>query len=242
MRLHSNTRADSQRKKLYRAENRHSLYSDAYLTPEQVISYAHSVIDTVRLRDPMLAARNGFMHHYPMVKILRGSGRCFARDLDRSINMRPWGFRRIIIIHELAHLIAGCHHKHHAEFARVYVLLVRICVGDAEADELARLFNEGRVAHVADVVVQRQLWRKAASEKPKLKPREKFLNTKLNELMFDINKLAGLKRNDIKYDDIERLINSYRIVSPSVDRLDDEMPSNVLNAIVRNTEVTSTDE
>lgn len=206
---------DTQRKKVYRAENKHSLWHAAKLFDEQgTINYANYVIDELRNCDPALAARHGFDKHYATVNFLKGNGRCFARQRDRSINMRQWGCHPQVIIHELAHIVAGCDHRHHAEFARVYVFLMSISIGKAAGDELARLFNEGRVAHITDAYVQKVEWKRAASAKPKLKPREKFLNAKLNELMFQINKLSGLERNDLKHADVERLIESLRIAEP----------------------------
>lgn len=204
---------DSQRRKLYMSERKHRLWSEATMVASEVESFAHLVIDLLRTADPQLAARNGFDKHYPLVKLLKGNGSCWARQSDRSINMRPWGFKPLVIIHEIAHIVAGCEHQHSTEFARVYIRLVSIVLGQREGNELAYAFNEGRVRHLHDNDAQRVLFRKAASKQPKLKPRERFLNAKIEEML---QRVAVLERTDeVNAASMREVLNSFRISKQS---------------------------
>lgn len=79
------------------------------------------------------------------VQLHDGGGRKNAAASNTTMYLPKWSRNRLVIAHELAHVVAGVEHRHSWKFAAVYIDIVKLTIGAAAAIELTQCFRKGRV-------------------------------------------------------------------------------------------------
>lgn len=139
---------DSQRRKLYKAEEVMKEHAAAYQrleTVEEIYRYIANVV----LRSSAL--RNRYERELRReIKVGDGRRRRRAGGDVQGIYMPKWSRHVIWVLHEIAHTIqmrrhGYCVSSHGREFCAIYLDLVRFCVGGDAYDKLKASFIEHRV-------------------------------------------------------------------------------------------------
>lgn len=113
---------DTQRQRLYRAERhfrRGRPESDSLKTLSDLHRYAHEILNSDWVTKK-------FGKQEPVV-IERIEGRtCWAFKYNRTVAIAPWGFNKVVMLHELAHIIhpGGAGVSHGRFFARLFLELI----------------------------------------------------------------------------------------------------------------------
>jgi putative metallohydrolase (TIGR04338 family) len=134
---------DSQRSKLYRSEQRHSLWRGS--RPYSI----EEVDDFVK----KLVISQWFQRRWPAVydiTVLDGRGRRSpaGNPYERYIKMPVWSRFPLLILHEVAHVIAPLGGAWHGwEFASTYLELVNHVLGVEAAGEMKSLFRSTGVRY-----------------------------------------------------------------------------------------------
>ena len=148
---------DSQRSKVYKAEQGHSLWFDEALfdsvgeVQEWVDSICRSRWFKNRFRrhaiDPKSVMRYG--RSADGIKVLDGRGRRRANGSTRGFIKLPiWTRSDMHILHEIAHVVTSPRVAAHGrEFCANYLALVRQFMGREEAIELKTCFKKHRVKY-----------------------------------------------------------------------------------------------
>ncbi len=142
---------DNRRQKCYDGE-REAFGSDFRLLIdggrfESACAFAHKVVNSktwLRLREQHgHRDRDGHcpIQRYGLI-IKDGRGTRIARGGYGTINLPRWARSKPIILHELAHNLAGARARHHWPFNRAYIDLVAVFIGKEEAKRLEKCLKE----------------------------------------------------------------------------------------------------
>lgn len=141
---------DSQRSKLYRAENAYFTKAGLDKTELPEVKDIEVFVKKVLNRAPIQRRYKAAILWGP-VKVKDGRGHSkTAEGGIWGINMPRFARSRWLVLHELAHTITIRHHgryvaAHGREYAAVYLNLVHFGLGKEHADGLKRAFIEGKV-------------------------------------------------------------------------------------------------
>lgn len=135
---------DSQRSKLYAAERATSMAKDRPWGSQPSLFVVDRYVQKI-LGDAKVRERWPNTH----ITVSHGGGRAASRALGSngrgSIKMITVHRFPLLIIHEVAHVLAPHHALHCWEFAEVYLFLVRRMLGVAAHDELKGSFKKHKV-------------------------------------------------------------------------------------------------
>jgi hypothetical protein len=129
---------DSKKQRLYSAEAVLKIGSER-MTFEECQKFIHSVTESAMWK--ALCKRNHT--EKPSVSVLKGHG-CNAQSFQRRIRLAPWGYTKVVCLHELAHICTP-RTGHHWPFAEAFLTLVGAHLGAAARNILALSFKRHKV-------------------------------------------------------------------------------------------------
>lgn len=153
---------DSQRSKVYKAENslkeRKAEFPKLYERFDDMRAlkrYIKRVVDSKwwqKYKAPDMGEKNDVPMRNPTFKELeirdgRGHRRATAWRMGAEITFPIWARYRLVILHELAHILQSQRPGHGRQFCRVFIDLVRRFAGKAEADALKQAFRAHKVKY-----------------------------------------------------------------------------------------------
>lgn len=144
MPLRRKTRRDSQRGKLYAAERTHSMWVEPTMSWEDAQAYAKECVATFRTKEPERWLKCD-MRGRGELQIHDGGGRRNAAGGYGKIYLPRWSRTRLVIMHEVAHCLAGVSVHHCWEYADIYLALIKRMAGGKAWLEMVRAFRKGRV-------------------------------------------------------------------------------------------------
>lgn len=140
-------RTDTQRKKIYDSEDAafpgHKQGPiPALRTVADVERFLHSVVKRKRVQNKypkaVRYARDG-------IQVSDGGGTRWARGGGGWVNAPLWARTYTVMLHELAHNLAGTHVEHNWQFAECLLYLVQTVLGPVEAEKLKAQYRAHRV-------------------------------------------------------------------------------------------------
>lgn len=153
---------DSQRSKVYKAENslkdRDTEFPKLYERFDDMgnlRNYIKQVVNSKwwqKYKAPDMGEKNDIPMRNPRFDELtirdgRGNRRATAVRLASEITFPIWARYRLVILHELAHILQSQKPGHGRQFCRVFIDLVRRFAGKAEADALKQAFKDHKVKY-----------------------------------------------------------------------------------------------
>ena len=142
------TARDTQRKRLYTAENV-AFNRSFYVPPGAVVRSVRECHDYIERVQSRAYLRRKYDWHltFPItVKDGRGYRRAVAYQGYREIQLPRWARTEDVMPHELAHLLTPTRLADHGpEFAAIYLDLVQHMLGKHEASRLRDQFRKNRV-------------------------------------------------------------------------------------------------
>ena len=140
---------DSQRSKVYAAEKMISIFTDNGDMPlDEVKTWISKILNSRWTK-----GRYYFTHCVGDVKIKDGRGTRWARGGASVMNLPCWSRSRLVILHELAHVIQYREYHwtvagHGREFCSIYLALVYRWIGKEAGDNLKAAFKDKKVKFV----------------------------------------------------------------------------------------------
>jgi hypothetical protein len=138
---------DGQRKRVYRAEDK--LRNEPLASAQEAESFVYSITES-----GWWVARSGFGAERPRVTHSNRST-ASARSHERSIKLAGrWSWSPLVLVHELAHLLAPVDEHHGPVFTALHILLTREFVDASLADQLRESYLSGGAKIATDDTVR----------------------------------------------------------------------------------------
>jgi putative metallohydrolase (TIGR04338 family) len=162
---------DNQRKRLYDAEQKHSLWQKTDWLHEggdsasagmrcRIVEGDEMSLDEIREWINGLARKRWFKNRWPsasrrFVRLKDGRGTTWARGDYRRwrLNLPKWARQPLVVLHEYAHLLTDFDEAsagedwqpHGPEFAARFLYLIRKAISEEAYREMRRIFKKDRV-------------------------------------------------------------------------------------------------
>jgi len=155
---------DSQRSKVYKAERnagiQQSVYrKTAYGSVGNREIQPMTIEECQKMVDKILTSKyvqrkydsSGIIRWGKSIRVVAGKSGGMARDEwgVKTISLGIWGRQEFVVIHEVAHHLAGLHNKHNWRFCQVELDLVRHFMGKEAHDSLKAEFKKLKVKFTA---------------------------------------------------------------------------------------------
>jgi len=119
------TRRDSQRQKVYSAEdNLKRLYQEVnieFSSIEEISQYVNKLVRSTWAIRRWGKPRNTIQ----IIENKKVRGACWARGINLSITLSRWGWNKMVVLHELSHLLSNYGASHGRHFVRTFLELVK---------------------------------------------------------------------------------------------------------------------
>ena len=151
---------DSQRSKVYKAEDSLNARKDKFPKLyerfddlKQLQHYVDRITESKwwqKYDAPNMGEKDGILLAKPEEVVVQdGRGRrramAVAYRMGGEIHMPRWARYRLIILHELAHILQSQRPAHGRQFCQVYIDIVRRFAGKKESEALKQAFKNGKV-------------------------------------------------------------------------------------------------
>jgi putative metallohydrolase (TIGR04338 family) len=142
---------DTQRKKIYDSED--AVFPGHKKGPHEdlrtVTDVERFLHDVVRRKYVQRRYPNAVRYASVGIQVSDGRGTRWARGGGGYINAPLWARTKTVLLHELAHNLAGTSAEHNWQFAECYLFLVRVMLGKDAADKLEAEYKQRRVRYRA---------------------------------------------------------------------------------------------
>jgi putative metallohydrolase (TIGR04338 family) len=134
---------DNQKSKVYAAEAKfRSLNFEPKLSPYTQLIQIHDCQDYVNLILNQQWFRARFGERHITVEVGRNGGMAYG---SRKITLGVWARQPTVILHEIAHCVAPAQSRHGADFAGIFLFLIKQVYGAEAANALRNCYKEARV-------------------------------------------------------------------------------------------------
>jgi putative metallohydrolase (TIGR04338 family) len=134
---------DNQKSKVYAAEAKfRGLNFEPKLSPNTQLIQIHDCQDYVNLILNQQWFRARFGERRILVEVGRNGGMAYG---STKITLGVWARQPAIILHEIAHCVAPAQSRHGADFAGIYLFLIKQVYGAEAANALRNCYKEARV-------------------------------------------------------------------------------------------------
>lgn len=142
---------DSQRSKVYKAERESGIFKSSYrfdnreaMSIEECQQYVDKIISSKYVQRTWNLRGNERVS----VVVGRGGGMAYNSPFGAGhISLGVWARQEAIVIHEVAHLLAGDRARHNWQFCETYLKLIRHFMGKEAHDRLKASFKQHRVKY-----------------------------------------------------------------------------------------------